>query len=87
MDKYKCEICSKNHSFYFGSKGALPLYMVQELMDNPETKRIFKLADELFVVDNEKLIIQGIITIETDFVPEQIYHTIWVEIPFNKYFI
>ena len=84
MEKYKCDICKKNHSVYYSSYDSMPR-KVSDMLLKDESHRIEKVSESHHLIDNSYLIVKGLILIETTFTEYPINHEAWIEIPIKEY--
>jgi hypothetical protein len=77
MEKYKCEICGKNHSVYRSIESPIP-ELISEIPENEHEERIVEFKG-LYVVDRKWILGNGYILIEMESLDEPIYYwQVWV---------
>lgn len=79
MDKYKCNICGKNHSIYFGFE-SLESETILEIPESERKNRVIKVGN-LSVVDNQLIIVRGNLFVKCNELEETyLYFDVWVKI-------
>ncbi len=84
MEEYKCKICNKNHTVYYGLKAGIPRHVLEMRM-NQEEERIKEFSDYLIIIDKKKVLLKGQIILETLFTESLIVYQAWIEIPKKIY--
>lgn len=84
MEKYKCDLCDKNHHFFYRSESPLPPN-IYKIVNNDTENRIDSLGDLAYVLDKKRLIIKGSLQISLDFDDGVIEHFVWMNIPLPQF--
>ncbi len=81
MNKYKCDICSKNHTVFYGIKGHLP-EDIKLLIENDD-KRILEYQG-MYLLDKSNVLLKGTLQFQTEFIEPFTYYT-WISLPAKEF--
>ncbi len=80
MDKYRCNICNKEHTAYY-SIDIPPPELLTKLIETNDDKRLYRMDENIYILNNVDLYIKGYVEIETLFSESNIAHFTWMKIP------
>ena len=80
MDRYRCNICNKEHTAYYSIDIPPPDFLTK-LIQSKDEKRLYRMDENIYILDKVDLYIKGYIEIETSFSESNIAHFTWMKIP------
>ena len=84
MEKYKCDICKKNHTIHYGVGHYIP-EIVDEILNGKRDEDL-RQEGHMYIIGNEKVLINGTIYVEVKELSTHLYWQVWVDITKEAFF-